>query len=101
MPALRIISLHFLIAGFSVVCSSLFQALGRGILALWVSVIRQLVVLIPAAFLLSQLGNVNAVWWAFPIAEVVSGSLCAAFLVNCEKKILKPMSEPRPVELLD
>ena len=83
VPALRIISLHFLIAGFSVVCSSLFQALGRGVLALWVSVIRQLVVLIPAAFLLSQLGNVNAVWWAFPIAEVVSGSLCAAFLVNC------------------
>ena len=101
VPALRIISLHFLIAGFSVVCSSLFQALGRGVLALWVSVIRQLVVLIPAAFLLSQLGDVNAVWWAFPIAEVVSGSLCAAFLVNCEKKILKPMSEPRPVELPD
>ena len=101
VPALRTSSLHFLIAGFSVVCSSAFQALGRGVLALWVSVIRQLVVLVPAAFILAKLGGINAVWFAFPIAEVISGTLCAVFLFNCDKTILKPMNSSQPVQLLD
>ena len=96
VPALRIISLHFLFAGFSVVCSSTFQSLGRGVLALIVSVVRQLVVLIPAAFLLAKVGGVNAVWWSFPIAEVFSASLCAVFLAQCNNRILKPMRQPAP-----
>lgn len=94
--ALRIISISFLMAGFSVISSSMFQALGRGVLALWVSVIRQLVVLIPAAWLLSKTGNVNAVWWSFPIAEVVAALLCAVFMLNCNQTILKPMRSPAP-----
>lgn len=94
--ALRTISLSFLLAGFSVISSSMFQALGRGVLALWVSVIRQLVVLVPAAWLLSKTGNVNAVWWSFPIAEIVSALLCAAFMLNCNRTILKPMRESAP-----
>lgn len=92
--ALRTISISFLLAGFSVISSSMFQALGRGVLALWVSVIRQLVVLIPAAWLLSKTGNVNAVWWAFPIAEIVAAVLCAVFMISCNKTILKPMRQP-------
>lgn len=94
--ALRTISVSFLMAGFSVISSSMFQALGRGVLALWVSVIRQLVVLIPSAWLLSKTGSVNAVWWAFPIAEIVAALLCAAFMLNCNKTILKPMRTPAP-----
>ena len=102
VPALRIISLHFLFAGFSVVCSSTFQSLGRGVLALFVSVVRQLVVLIPAAFLLAKVGGVNAVWWSFPIAEVFSASLCAVFLAQCNNRILKPMRQPAaPLVVLD
>ena len=70
VPALRIISISFLLAGFSVVCSSVFQALGHGVLSLAVSVIRQLVVLLPVAFVLSRVRGVDAVWWAYPIAEL-------------------------------
>lgn len=89
--ALRIVSIAFLFAGFNVICSAMFQALGRGVLALWVSVIRQLVVLIPAAWLLSLTGNVNAVWCAVPIAEAVACALCAVFMLNCNRTILRPM----------
>ena len=89
--ALRIIAIHFPMAGFNVISSSVFQALGRGTLALLVSVIRQLVVLVPAAWLLSRTGNVNAVWFAFPIAELVAVTLCAVFMRKCHRDILLPM----------
>ena len=89
--ALRIIAIHFPMAGFNVISSSAFQALGRGTLALLVSVIRQLVVLVPAAWLLSRTGNVNAVWFAFPIAELVAVTLCAVFMRKCHRDILLPM----------
>ena len=89
--ALRVIALHFPLAGFSVICSATFQALGKGTLSLYVSVIRQLVVLIPAAWLLSLSGNVNLVWFSFPIAEIASLILCAVFLRKCYREILKPM----------
>lgn len=85
-PALRIISLSFLFAGFSIVSSSTCQALGKSIYSLIVSAVRQIAVLIPAAFLLSMLGKVEYVWWAFPIAEVVGVSLCVYFLVRVLKK---------------
>ncbi len=80
IPALRIISIHFLLAGFAIISSSVFQALGSGIHSLIVSASRQLLVLIPSAYLLSLTGSVSAVWWAFPIAETVSVTLCAIFL---------------------
>ncbi len=80
IPALRTISLSFVFAGFCVVASGVFQALGNGVLSLAVSVIRQLVVLLPAAFLLSLSGTVTAVWWAFPIAEIASVIFSALFL---------------------
>ena len=70
--ALGIISFHFVFAGFNIVVLSSYQALGNGTYALIVSVLRQLVVILPAAFILGKLFGVNAVWWAFPIAEVVS-----------------------------
>lgn len=92
--ALRIISLSFIFAGFSVIASATCQALGKSIYSLLVSVGRQLVVLIPAAFLLSLSGNVDLVWFAFPIAEVMSLILCIYFLIRVLKKAF-PKSESK------
>ena len=72
IPALRTISLSFIFAGICIVLGSSFQALGKGIYSMLVSFARQIVVLIPAAYLFSLTGNVNMVWWAFPIAEIAS-----------------------------
>lgn len=80
VPALRIISISFLLAGFGIVSSSVFQALNHGVLSLAASLVRQLVVLLPAAFLLSRVFGLGAVWWSFPIAELFSAALCATFL---------------------
>ena len=78
-------------AGFNVISSAYFQALGHGVLALWVSIIRQLVVLLPTAWLLRLAGRVELVWWAFPIAEVVALTLCVIFQRVCYNKIIRPM----------
>ena len=80
MVALRIVSLHFPIAAVSIVLGSIFQAFSRSYYSLVISLTRQLVVLIPAAWLLARLtGNVNMVWWSFPIAEIISGILSVTF----------------------
>ncbi len=93
VPALRIISLSFVFAGFSVICASTFQALGNGVLSMVVSIIRQLVVLLPAAYLLSLTGRLEAVWWSFPIAEVCALVLSAFFLSHTYQKIVKPLPD--------
>lgn len=80
VTALRIISISFMMAGFSIVSISTCQALGKSIYSLVVSVIRQIVVLIPSAYLLSLFGNVDLVWWSFPIAEVVGVTSCIIFV---------------------
>ena len=72
VPALRIISLSFIVAGACIAMGSVFQAFSRSYYSLIVSVGRQLVVLIPVAYLLSKLGDVTDVWWSFPIAEMAS-----------------------------
>ncbi len=95
VPALRIISFHFLVAGISVVSMSVFQALGHGVLSLMVSVVRQLIVLLPTAFLLSRLDGLHAVWWAFPFAELFAVSLCALFLLRVYRREIAPMLEPK------
>ena len=91
IPAMRIICLHFLLAGVSIVLSSVFQALGNGIFSLIVSVCRQLFVLLPAAWLLAQSGSVNNVWWAFLIAEVVSILMSLAFYARINKTTIAPL----------
>lgn len=85
VPALRLISLSFILAGFSIVASSVFQALGNGMYSLFVSAARQLLVLLPVAFLFAKLFGLHMIWWSFPIAEVVSAILCAILL----KRILR------------
>lgn len=91
VPALRIISVSFLFAGFCIVAGSVFQSMGNGVHSLIVSVARQLVVLLPVAFMLSLTGNLEAVWWSFPIAEVASVILSGLFLWHTYKKVIKPI----------
>lgn len=91
IPALRIISVHFVLAGFCIVCSSIFQALGKAVYSMISSMCRQLLVLIPVAYLLSLLGNVNYVWWALPIAELMSLLISCVFMAKVYKQIIKPM----------
>ena len=80
VPALRIISVSFLLAGFCIIAGSVFQAIGNPLHALINSVCRQLVVLLPAAWLLAQTGKLEMVWFCFPIAEIFSFTLSAIFL---------------------
>ena len=94
IPAMRIICLHFLLAGTSIVLSSVFQALGNGLFSLIVSVCRQLVVLLPAAWLLARTDSVNNVWWAFLIAEIVSVLMSLAFYAHINKTIIVPLCGP-------
>ena len=93
VPALRIISIHFIIAAYGIVISSVFQALGDGMPSLIMSVSRQLVVLLPAAWLLSLTGEVNNIWWAFLIAEFVSAALCTIFFIRDYNRKLKHLDE--------
>lgn len=93
VPALRIISISFLFAGFCIVSGSVFQALGNGVYSMVVSIARQLVVLLPVAYLLSLTGNVNYVWWAFPIAELMSLSMTVYFLIRIYHGVIKHVGE--------
>ena len=93
IPALRRISPSFLFAGFCIVAGSACQALDRSVNSLIVSVLRQILALIPAAWLLAQTGNVNNVWWCFPIAEIVSLTASAFFLRSALKAADKKLSQ--------
>lgn len=90
--ALRAIAIHFVLAGFSIVFMSAFQALGHGVLSMWVSLVRQLVVLLPCAYILAEAVGLNGVWFAFPIAEIVSLSLSGFFMKKYVKKQLDALA---------
>ncbi|MCD7752584.1 MAG: MATE family efflux transporter [Lachnospiraceae bacterium] len=93
VPALRTISYSFLLAGICVVCTSFFQALGSGVSSMLISFLRQLVVLVPLAYLLAQTGNLAMVWYAWPIAELVSLAFSIIFFVRLDRKLLKPIRD--------
>lgn len=93
VPALRTISLSFIFAGIAIIFSSCFQALGNGILSMFVSIARQLLALLPAAYLLSKMNDVNLVWWSFPIAEIVSVTLSVIFFIRMYEKVIKPLGQ--------
>ena len=95
VPALRIICTSFVFAGFCIIASSSFQALGNGILSMVVSLVRQLVVLLPVAWLLSLSGNVTLVWLAFPIAELFSLTLCTFFLRHMIRTVVDPLDDEK------
>ena len=93
ISALRIVSIHFPIAAVGIALGASFQALGNGIYSTITSLCRQLVVLVPAAYLLSLTGNVDAVWWSFPLAEVASAALTVIFFARIYRQKVKPMIE--------
>ncbi len=96
VPALRTISICFPVAAVCIILGSVFQALGKAVNSMLVSIARQLVVLIPAAFLLSLSGTVAAVWWAFPIAEVASLLASLVLFIILYKKLIKPIPDGAP-----
>ena len=93
IPALRIVAVPFIFAGYCIVIGSVFQALGNGVYSLIVSLTRQLIVLLPAAFLLSKAFGLAGVWWAFPIAEIASVIVTTICFGRINRDILKPMTE--------
>ena len=88
VPALRIIGVHYLMAWFSIICSTIFQALGKAVFSMIVSIMRQLFILIPAAYILSKIGGLAVVWWSFPIAEIISLTVSVLFLIYVYRKII-------------
>lgn len=95
VPALRIIGVHYLIAWFCIIAGSVFQALGNGVYSMIVSIARQLVVLLPAAFILARLGGLNAVWWAFPIAEMASFCVSSFFMMRINRKVIRNIPDQK------
>ena len=93
IPALRIISLCFAFAGVDIVIGSLFQAFGHGLASMCVSVTRQLVVLVPAAYLLSLTGKVVNVWWCFPISEIASLLVSVLYLLHLNRKVISKIPD--------
>ena len=91
VPALRLISTSFLFAGYCIISGSMFQALGNGMFSMINSIARQLVVLLPVSYLLSLTGNLNLIWLSYPIAELMSLTLCSIFLYRIYQKVIKPL----------
>lgn len=85
VPALRIISISFVFAGYCIVTSCVFQALGNGVYSLILSACRQLLIILPVAFTFAKLFGLHMVWWAYPAAEIASVIICTILL----KRILK------------
>lgn len=95
VPALRTIGVHYLIACFCIIVGTVFQALGKAVFSMVVSIMRQLVVLVPAAYLLAKFGGLHMVWWSFPIAEVMSFIVSLTFLIKIWNDIIKDIPEGR------
>ena len=89
--ALRVLCLPFPVAAICIMLSAAFQALGNGIYSTIVSLCRQLVVLLPAAYLLSLTGSVHNVWWAFPIAEVMSALITGLLFARLYRRKVAPL----------
>lgn len=93
VPALKIISLSFLFAGYCIIVSSVFQALGNGVYSLIVSVIRQLIGILPLAYIFANAFGLNAVWWSFPLAELLSVTFSTILFIRIYRLKIKPIRE--------
>ena len=93
IPALRTISISFIFAGFSIICSAVFQSFGYSLFSMFIAIGRQLVTLLPVAYLLSLTGDVNAVWWSYPIAEFVCVLLSVGFYIYIYKHKIKTIPD--------
>lgn len=93
VPALRLISLSFIFAGYAIIVSSVFQALGNGVYSLIVSVIRQMVCILPAAYFFATILGLHAVWFAFPLSEIVSVILSTVLFKRIYDKKIKGLGQ--------
>lgn len=91
VPALKIISLHFVSAAFSIILISTFQAMGLGYISMIVSILRQLVILIPSAFILSRFLGVNGVWYSFIVGELVALTFCVIMFIKVYRSKIKTL----------
>lgn len=98
VPALRIITTSFLVAGACLISSSVFQALGHGVFSMILSFVRQLIVLLPVAWLLSLTGNINLVWLSFPIAEISAIAICIYFMRKLYYQIVVPYNKEHALD---
>ncbi|MBR4889091.1 MAG: MATE family efflux transporter [Clostridia bacterium] len=94
VSAFRAISLCFIPAAIGISFSSLFQATGRGVYSMSISMARQLLMLIPCAFILSKVGGLNATWYAFPLAEIIAIVLSVVFFLSLKRKVIDKLDEP-------
>ena len=93
VPALRTMSLCFIVGGFTIVASSFLQALGKGLLSMSIAVFRQLLLVLPMAWLFSLSGSLNLVWFAFPVAEVLAGLLTAYYIYRIYHRVIRPLAD--------
>lgn len=91
--ALHIMSLNFPFAGYAIMRGAAFQALGKSVYSMNISLVRQLVVIIPCAFIFSKIGGVDMVWWAFPIAEVAGTTMSVLYTKRIRKTIISQMTD--------
>ncbi len=100
VPALRIISLSFCMAGASIALTSAFQALGKSLYSMIISIIRQLVFLVPLAYILARygagIGNDDLVWWSYPIAEIAALTVSLLFFRHMYKTLIAKLPEHGP-----
>ena len=92
--AMRVIAANFIFAAVGITLSTVFQAVGKGTYSMVLSICRQLVILLPSAWLLARLtGSVYAVWWCFPIAEIVSLFICLYMYRKCNREMISPLPD--------
>ena len=91
IPALRIISLSFIFAGYCIILSSVFQALGDAMYSLIISVARQLIVILPVAYIFATTFGLHMVWWSLPIAEIVSVIMSTLLFRRIKQRKIQPM----------
>ena len=92
VPALRTLSWSFLFGGITIVVSSVFQALGRGIQSMLISIFRQLLIVLPIAYALSKTGNLNLVWWSFPVSDVLALIFAGYLLLRTYRQVIQPLT---------
>jgi Na+-driven multidrug efflux pump len=95
--AMHILSLNFPFAGYAIMRGAAFQALGRSVYSMNISLVRQLVVIIPCAYIFAKIGGVNMVWWAFPLAEIAGTSMSVMYTRRIRRDIISKMT-PRDAD---
>jgi Na+-driven multidrug efflux pump len=90
--ALHVISLNFPFAGYAIMRGAAFQALGKSVYSMNISLVRQLLIIIPCAYIFAKIGGVNMVWWAFPAAEVAGFTMSMLYTKRIRRTIINKMT---------